>query len=209
MKDYQKSKIYSIRSRTSDEIYIGSTTAGIAKRFSKHKSAYNYWVKDNSQKYYSSFILFEKYNIDDLYYELVEEYPCDNVEQLRKIEGKYIRKYMKDGVCCNKLIAGRSKKEYSDAFYIQNKEAIRERQRQYYIDNKEERDEHSKKYYNLNKDKVKKYHEKNKDKIGKYRKKRYSDNKTKTTCECGTIVGTQSINKHRESNKHHMLLNQK
>jgi hypothetical protein len=207
MPDYTKSKIYSIRSRTGDEIYIGSTTVGIAKRFSKHKSAYNYWFKDNSVKYYSSFILFQKYNINYLYYELVEECPCENKEQLHKIEGEYIRKYMKDGVCCNKLVAGRSKKEYGDDFYIQNKEEIQKRQQQYYINNKSELDKNNKKYYNLNKNLKKKYYAENKTEISKKKKKRYSDNKTKTICECGTIVGTQSINRHRISQKHLKLLN--
>jgi hypothetical protein len=209
MVNYQNSKIYSIRSRTGDDIYIGSTSVGISKRFSKHHECYKYWIKnDNKKKYYSSFFLFEKYDIADIYYELVQECPCDNKEQLRKIEGEYIRKYMKEGVCCNKLIAGRSKKEYGDALYLENKDKIQEKRKKYHIENPTKRQENSKRYYDLNKDKANERYLKNKEAIDKRTSKYYFANKTKTTCECGSIVGTQSIKKHRESDKHFKLLNE-
>jgi hypothetical protein len=179
MVNYQKSKVYSIRSRTGDEIYIGSTVRPISKRFSQHKSDHEQWSKDNNKNTCTSYKLFEKYDIADLYYELIVECPCDNVEQLRKIEGEYIRKYMKEGVCCNKLIAGRSVDEYILE--------IREERLKYH----------------------KQYRIKNTDRMKEQDRKRYIKNKKSVTCECGIIVNKQSLTKHQKSKKHLKLLNQK
>jgi hypothetical protein len=178
MVNYQNSKVYSIRSRTGDEIYIGSTTRSIAKRFSEHKYAYTYWANGNKKKYCSSYKLFEKYDISDIYYELIIECPCENKEQLCREEGIYIRKYMKDGVCCNSDIAGRSKKEWvsdNKEYFIEygkiyRKEHVDETQeyQQVYRDaHRDERCIYDVEYYQKNKDKIatkkKKYREAHKD----------------------------------------------
>ena len=66
---------------------------------------------------------------DNFFIELIEEYPeCQNIEQLRKREGHYIRELK---ASLNQLIAGRSQKEYNK----DNAEYISERNKQYRIDN--------------------------------------------------------------------------
>jgi hypothetical protein len=56
----------------------------------------------------TSKILFEKY--DDVRIELIEEFPCENKMELNKREGHYIRTLE----CVNKLVAGRTKKEWRE-----------------------------------------------------------------------------------------------
>lgn len=169
-KDYSKGKIYSIRSYKTDLIYIGSTCQPLSKRLNMHKASYNYYLKNGTLKYMSSKI----YELDDSpYIELIKNYPCSCLDELRREEGKHIRSME----CVNKKVEGRTKKEW-------------------YNDNKEQRLEYQKEYYENNKEKVKEYREQNKDKInqkficpcgGKYTKQ----NKTQH----------ERTNKHIEFNK--------
>ena len=121
--DYKLGKIYALRSHETDDIYIGSTAQKLlSTRLGGHKRNYKRWLngKDN---YTTSFELI-KY--DDCYIELLQEYPCENRHQLCKKEGEYIRKMN----CVNKLIAGRTNREW----HQDNKENIQEYQKQYQSD---------------------------------------------------------------------------
>ena len=109
MPDYKNGKIYKLWSPEGDDIYIGSTTISLSRRKAKHKS------QNNTSK-----ILFEKYT--DVRIELLEEYPCDNKEQLLKKEGEYIR----NNNCVNRCIAGTTRKEQNKNYYENNKEKINE-----------------------------------------------------------------------------------
>ena len=113
MPDYQKAKIYKLWSPqgTEDEIYFGSTTDELYKRKSSHKSKKNCKSK----------ILFEKY--DDVRIEIIEEYPCNNKEELLKKEGEYIR----NNKCLNRIIPDRTKKECDKEYREKNKEQIKEK----------------------------------------------------------------------------------
>lgn len=80
MPDYQQGKIYSIRSLSRPElVYVGSTVQPLPKRFFGHKAPNN----STSSK--------QIIDIGDAYIELIEMYPCDNIEQLRQREGEIIR----------------------------------------------------------------------------------------------------------------------
>ena len=48
--------------------------------------------------------------IEHFYIELVKETPCENIEQLRAIEGQYIRELG----TLNHRVEGRAKKQYTD-----------------------------------------------------------------------------------------------
>ena len=109
MPDYKNGKIYKLWSPEGDDIYIGSTTQDLSRRKAKHKT-------DNCR----AKILFEKYT--DIRIELLEEYPCDNKEQLAKKEGEYIR----NNNCVNRCIAGRTNKEQKKEWRENNKEKIKE-----------------------------------------------------------------------------------
>ena len=145
-------KIYTIRSYETELIYVGSTTEKrLSARFSKHKSKYKTYLKSGKK----DTTAFEILKYSDAYIELVREVENCTKDELRKIEGQYIRE-MK---CLNKNIAGRTQKEYYTEYYTDNKDKIKE-----YRDTHKE---HKKEYYAENKDKIKKLRS------------------TKYLCECG------------------------
>ena len=128
MVNYQKSVIYTIRSFQTEDIYIGSTTQMLAKRFHTHKNDYKLYLA-GKRHYVTSFKLLEH---GDAYIELLEAYPCNSKTELERREGQLIRELE----CINKNIPGRTKKEY-------------------YQDNRDKRLEQMKKYKEANKDKIK------------------------------------------------------
>ena len=133
---YKNCKIYKIVDVGYNEQYFGSTVVELSTRMARHRSKYKGYEKGD--KYYcTSFILFEKYDLDNCKIELVEMYPCDSKEELRKREGHWIRQEE----CVNKRIAGRTLqehlKEYRPKYYKENKEIILEKVRKYKLENED------------------------------------------------------------------------
>ena len=117
MVNYGNGKIYQIMNNANTKRYIGSTTLTLlSQRFQQHKMAYKLW-KQSKQGYYTTFILFEEFGIDDCKIELIEQCACENKDQLNKKEGEYIRALE----CVNKVIPQRTPKEH----YIDNRTDIR------------------------------------------------------------------------------------
>ncbi len=140
MPDYTKGKIYSVRSHQTNEIYIGSTISPLSKRMGQHREKYNKW-KRGEYHYFTCFKLIE---LGDAYISLIEEYPCENKEQLERREGEIMRatpNYI------NKLIAGRTYDEY----YEENADRIKKRCNEYRLKNHEIIKEKKKQYYEKNK----------------------------------------------------------
>lgn len=108
--NFANAKIYAIRSHQTEQIYIGSTTQPLYKRFSKHKTMYC------SSK--------EIMKFEDCYIELLQEFPCANKMQLNRREGELIRSMD----CINKNMAGRTRAEYK----VDNKTEINEKAKQKY-----------------------------------------------------------------------------
>ena len=185
--DYNNGKIYVIRNHCNDMVYVGSTTQSLSKRFSKHKS-------DCKSKTSPLWNTMNELDITNFYIELVEEYPCDNKEQLCAKEGYYIREFDSYNNGYNGKIEGRSQKEYRG----DNKEKIKQ-------------------YYEDNKDKIKQYRENNKEKIIKQRKEYREDNKDKIrknknkkiNCECGGRYIINNKSRHLKTKKHINYLNSK
>ncbi len=150
MPDYSKAKIYKIYSYENDDVYYGSTCETLSQRMAKHRNKYKTY-KDGKFHYTTSFKILE---LTSAKIELVENYPCNSKEELLQREGYYI----KNNNCVNKLIPGRTQKEYVE-------------------DNKEKTAEYQKEYYETNKDKIleyqKEYNKANKDKILEYKKEYY------------------------------------
>ena len=187
MVNYQNGKIYSIRSmRRPDLVYVGSTTQSLSRRFSKHKGM--------SDQCRSKQII----ALGDAYIDLIEEYRCDNRDQLLRREGQIMRSLE----CVNRYIPGRTYAEY----YQDNKDKITEQQKQYRQDNKE----HRKQYRQDNKEKIavqkKQYYQNNKEKISereaKYRQDHKEKNEAKCECECGVVVSRNALSRHKKSKKH-------
>jgi hypothetical protein len=139
-----KGSIYAIRSHQTPNIYIGSTIQILCKRFGGHKRDYK-----NQQKYCSSFEIIQ---YEDAYIELIEIVEYNEKSELFAREGYYIRTME----CVNKLIMGRTHKEYAKEWYDENKKRILEERKKYAIDNKDKIKEYQTKYKNDNREKIKK-----------------------------------------------------
>jgi len=120
---YHRGKIYTIRSHLTDLVYVGSTTNTLTKRFDQHKRNYKCHKTSGKYKYVSIFELFEQ--DPNCYIELYENYRCNDKNELTRREGQVIR----DLDCVNKIIAGRTAREY--------REDNKEQRKQYREDNKE------------------------------------------------------------------------
>ena len=106
MPNYSQSKIYKlVSSHMPDTCYVGSTTQKwLSSRKSGHKQKYKKYLKGKN-----AFITnFDIIRYDDAEIILLEECPCETIDQLKAIE----RKYIESMVCVNKCIPGRTKKEY-------------------------------------------------------------------------------------------------
>ena len=171
MVNYQKGKIYTIRSRNSDNVYVGSTCNVLRKRIYEHKTDYKNWINGNP-KYISSY---EVLKDGACYIELFEKYPCNSKDELKRREGEVMRSME----CVNK--------------------------KKWIGMTREEMKEHWKEYY-------KEYHK------NRYKKK---DKKTPSTynpnnpnfirikCECGHVVRTCMMSRHKRSGTHIYFMNER
>ena len=121
------------------------------------------------------------------YIELYEEYPCENIEQLRKREGEIIRELRPS---LNKRIEDRTIQEwkqdnkqkiqeYHRQYQIEHKEELADKNKQYREENKEVITQRKKEHYENNKEHYKQYREENKDRIKNNWTKYYEENKEK------------------------------
>ena len=113
-RDYSKGKIYKIEclSGDADEIYIGSTTKQfLSQRITKHREDYKIWLENKKTKYLTSYIIFEKYGLENCVITLIENVNATTLNELQAREAYYIRHL----TCVNKNIPGRTRKEYNEA----------------------------------------------------------------------------------------------
>ena len=164
MVNYQNSKIYKIEpicEHEENEIYIGSTTKEyLSQRMDKHRSGFKQW-KNGKGTHVRSYDLFDKYGVENCNILLIENFPCEKVDELRTREGHFIRTLN----CVNKLIAGRTTKEYKQVYYIENKEKINEANKQNY-----------RKTLETSKLRIKNYNNNHKEKIDEYQKQYQIEN---------------------------------
>ena len=97
MPNFQRSKIYAIRSPSTDAVYVGSTTLQyLSSRLCNHRALYKtFW--EGLSPWCSSYALL---GYGDAYIELIEDYPCKSIDQLRKRENEVIKATAN---CCNSL----------------------------------------------------------------------------------------------------------
>ena len=142
---YQNGKIYALRNYIDDDVYIGSTTQPLCKRFNDHKKKRD--DKLNRCRIYKKIVELGKENF---YIELVENFPCENKEELLKREGRFIREMG----TVNHCIAGRTVNEYQITYRENNQELIKQRCRNYYNNNKEKMNEQCKIYRRDNREHI-------------------------------------------------------
>jgi len=138
MSKYAKGKIYKIyRQEEPEKVYIGSTIKTLSARFSGHKSDWKAYTEKEKGKYYSSFLLFEK-GVESCVIELIEDYPCNSGEELRKREGYFILENKAN--CINQCNAGTGhshNKERDKKYYETNREKILTKRNEYREKNKD------------------------------------------------------------------------
>ena len=150
MPDYQNGKIYKLWSPSKNLVYYGSTTQTLSQRLASH-------IRDNKRENHqciSKLVL----ECEDYKIELVEEYPCNNKQQLERKEGEY----QKNNECVNINVAGRTRAEWRKDNY--NKVL-------------EHRKKYSEEHREYNRLKAKKYREDNRDEINERRRNIYLEKK--------------------------------
>jgi group I intron endonuclease len=111
MVNYSSSKIYRLVNDVDDAEYVGSTTRSLSRRFDGHKQMAKRYPERNIYKHFLE-IGWEHVKII-----LIEEYSCENREQLERRERYFIEERKS---ILNKQIPTRTKKEY----YKDNAEII-------------------------------------------------------------------------------------
>lgn len=157
-------KIYKIYDNTNGNVYYGSTIQPLSNRLASHRKDYKRYLEGKTN-YITSMEIIKNGNYC---ISLVEKFEYENKEELSTKE----RYYIENNECVNKVIPGRTIKEWGQ----DNKEKIAERQKQYREDNKE----YFKQYYEANKEKI----------------------NEKITCPiCGSLVSKRNLSTHQKSKK--------
>jgi hypothetical protein len=175
MSKYNNGKIYKIVCNKTNNIYIGSTIQNkLSERLASHNAHYKKWQNQN-HNYVSSYEILKE---NDYYILLIENYSCDNKDQLRAREQYHID----HNDCINmrkSLRTEEQKKEYNQQWMNQNiefhkdkynetrrdkykndeahKVKVNQRNKECYQKNKEEHNKKAKEYNEANKETIKKY----------------------------------------------------
>ena len=158
--DYSKAKIYKILNDIDDGIYIGATCQSLSQRMAEHRKN----ISGKQTKEWKFYKKMHELGVEHFYIELEKETPCETREQLRAIEGEYIRELG----TLNTKIAGRTKKQYTQdtrekkAEYDRKRreqmgEEINEKRREKYWEDVEKSREIKRQQYQENPDKALKY----------------------------------------------------
>ena len=225
---YEKGKTYQIVDVGFNKCYIGSTTETLKRRMARHKDNYMKYKNGSEKKFARSIFLFDEFGVDNCKILLIKNYPCNNREELEKEEGQEILKNLDK--CVNKIVVGRTPKEYYDTnreqllqnkkeHRINNIEQYKEKDRKYHEEHREERNAYSKEWYENNKEyaiqKRQEYREQNLDKCKQCDKNYYEKNReairarrsVKTQCGCGGSYVRDARAQHFRTKKHQDWLN--
>ena len=200
MPDYSKGKIYKILNHIDDKIYVGSTIKTLSQRMAQHRSCVNGLRQSTLYKH------MHEIGIENFYIELIENYSCNDIYELRAREGHFIRQIG----TLNKQIAGITNqfdtlKEYKHYYYQNNLDIIKDKSKQYRVETKEEKRIYDKNLYDENKqyikERVKQYQENNKDKIKEITKETI-------VCDCcGSVCTKYKLSRHKATKKCKLIAN--
>jgi len=161
MVNYKNSKIYKIINDVNNKFYIGSTTQPLYKRINEHRQKHNCMSKNLGV------------NLKECSIILIENFECNNREELLRKEREYIEKYRQE-----------KKEIVNEKIPIRTKEEIKKIQDEWRINNRT-------RLLNKKKD----YYEKNKIMIRE-------NAKNKITCECGSFISKSNKSQHIKTKKH-------
>ena len=169
MNKYHNGKIYKVVDVGYNKCYIGSTTESLSQRMARHRASYNHFLKGNKRHSTSCVELFDEYGVENCKIELIVACKCETKDELLREEGKHI----KNIDCVNKVISGRTRKEYltdkriisknttnntkrttkkklrktTKIYHQNNRDKILERVKKHYQDNKEHYQEYKRQWY--------------------------------------------------------------
>ena len=223
--NFRDGKIYFIGNYVDNDIYIGSTTQTLTKRFQNHKDCINHTEKIERKLYAKM----REVGKEHFYIEEIEKFPCSTTEELRKRERHYI---IERQPILNKAIPTRTKEEltqtqeYKDKkkeqdrnWYLNNKAYSNQKSKEYRENNKEEIKEWKKQHYEENKEEIlqkqKQYHQENKEARNAQKREHREKNKdvinakqrAKCECECGMTYTYGNRHRHWNSKHHQNFLN--
>ena len=186
--NYNNSKVYKIWGPQGDKIYVGSTTKQyLSQRMKAHRKDYNYW-KSGKGQFITSYLVFDEYGLDNCFIELLEAKSCSSKDELKQLEGGYIRHL----TCVNKRVENRSHEESVQNYRDNNREKMIEQSKNYRDNNKEKIKQYTEDNKERRKPLTKQWREDNKDTLKEKQKKYVEDNhdvlnakkKEIMTCEC-------------------------
>lgn len=179
MVNYGNGKVYKIEpivEHDEGDIYIGSTTKQyLSQRMEKHRYNYKYWKEGKTGKL-MSFILFEKYGVENCNIILLENVNAKSKDELTAREAEFIKIHK----CVNKFLPFQTideRKEKQRSYRKLRQEKSNKEKEDFYNEHKDEIEatriekiKHSQqKYRNKHKseiaEKAKMYREENKEKI--------------------------------------------
>jgi len=117
--------IYALKSKNNENVYIGSTKQKLKNRLNNHIQSYKRYTIGRNH-YITSF---EVLKHNDCFIELLDELEFNDIKELLKLEGQYIKNHIN---VINKCIAGRDYLEW----YKDNRQKKIDKQTEYYITNK-------------------------------------------------------------------------
>ena len=183
MSKYKTGKIYRIYCDGSNKYYIGSTINSLESRLSGHKYYNNMCASKesvNNSKYYVNI-------------ELLENYPCNNRNELLLRETEWIKKNIQNVV--NKEIPNI------------NKDNINNSTSEYYVCDCGSIIKYKcKKYHNTSQKHKKNINEKNNNINSNKKINKYYGNYGYYKCICGSYIKNSSKKEHNETKKHYYYL---
>ena len=141
----------------------------------RHRKQYRYFL-DGKDNYVSVYGIFDEFGLENCKIELIENYPSNSIEEIRKREGFYIQ----TTDCVNKRVAGQTMQDYRNKY----RQQILKQRRDHYATNKEIYAERSHKYYVENQETI---------------KQRKAE---KIICECGATIRKGDKPKHERTQTH-------
>lgn len=179
---YENSKIYKIICNETNRQYIGSTINTLQHRLKDHILSKKSKEKNNSKQYNCA----SHQILDNCRIELIEEYKCKNLDELR-IREQY---HIENNDCINSIRAkGIGKARYDENYRKNNRDKIMKNKREYYKNNRDKVNKYKREYYKKNRDKC----------LARLSKK--------VECECGAIHRHDGTAKHKRSQRHVAFIN--
>jgi hypothetical protein len=185
---YASSSIYKVVDNAYTMCYYGSTTQQLSMRMTKHRMHYKLFAEGKSKGRFSVFDIFDAHGVENCKIELVEECPCESIEQLNKREGFYIQ----NNECVNKRVAGQTVPEWRSA----NRDHVRQMQADWRSANQEHVKQIIADWRSANQEHVKQTN-------ADWKSANRERLQEKVTCDvCGGVCSRQCLGRHKRSEMH-------